>query len=147
LPVLCADWQQVEGLVSVPERFRVRLSRIWPGALTVVCPCVCSAPATRSGTLAVRIPAHDLLRALLYRVGPLTGTSANRHRAAPPTDVEAALGSLVRPPSLVLDGGPTAGGSASTVVSLCDDEPRVVRQGAVDWEPPYPWTEEGLSRS
>ena len=40
LPVLCADWQQVESLVVVPGSFRVKLARLWPAALTVVLPIV-----------------------------------------------------------------------------------------------------------
>jgi L-threonylcarbamoyladenylate synthase len=138
LPVLCADWQQVESLVVVPGRFRVKLSRLWPAPLTVVLPTVASLPAARTGTLAVRIPAHGLVRALLYRVGPLTGTSANRHGAPPSTTVDGALGSLVGEPDLVLDGGPTAGGEPSTLVELSRDEPIVLRPGAGSWYEAYP---------
>ncbi|MCD4749656.1 MAG: Sua5/YciO/YrdC/YwlC family protein, partial [Thermoanaerobaculales bacterium] len=33
LPVLAADWRQVEDLVEVPEGFRGYLERSWPGPL------------------------------------------------------------------------------------------------------------------
>jgi len=134
LPVLCADWQQLEGLVVVPEIHRARLSGAWPAPLTVVLPCRVPSAAARGSTLAVRIPDHSLLRALLYRVGPLTGTSANRHTESPVTNVEEALGSLVEPPDLVLDAGPTTGGEPSTLVDLTAPEPRVLRRGAWLWE-------------
>jgi tRNA threonylcarbamoyl adenosine modification protein (Sua5/YciO/YrdC/YwlC family) len=94
LPVLCADWQQVEALVEVPDAFRIKLTRLWPAALTVVLPTVGDIPAARSGTLAVRIPDHHELRALLYRLGPLTGTSANRHGEPPSTTVDGAVATL-----------------------------------------------------
>ena len=76
LPVLAADWEQVEALVRIPDAVRVRLSRSWPGPLTVICNAVRPVAASVDGSLAVRIPGHDLVRALLYRIGPVTGTSA-----------------------------------------------------------------------
>ena len=138
LPVLCADWKQLETLVVVPETFRVRLARLWPAALTVVLPTVGEVPAARSGTLAVRIPGHAEVRALLYRLGPLTATSANRHGDPPFTTVDGALASLAEPPDLVLDAGATAGGTVSTLVDLSRGEPKILRPGACAWEEPYP---------
>jgi L-threonylcarbamoyladenylate synthase len=133
LPVLCADWAQVETLVAVPQRWRDRLQRRWPGPLTAILVASRPLPAAVGATLAVRVPGHPLLRALLERVGPLTGTSANRHGQPPCTEVEAALSSLLGRPDLVLDGGPTAGGAATTLVDLTGDEARVVRQGLLGW--------------
>ncbi|MFV2071614.1 MAG: L-threonylcarbamoyladenylate synthase [Thermoanaerobaculales bacterium] len=133
LPVLCADWEQLEKLVVVPERFRLELARRWPAALTVVLGRRTELPAARGRTLAVRIPGHGALRALLYRSGPLTGTSANLHDAPPFVEADEALDSLVGRPDLVLDGGPTAGGDASTLVDLTGDSPRVLRPGRCPW--------------
>ncbi len=133
LPVLCADWGQVESLVEVPAPYRVRLSRSWPGPLTVVLPARRPLPASPGGTLAVRIPGHDLLRALLYLVGPLTGTSANRHGAPPAREVGPAVAGLAGEPELVLDGGLTPGGPPSTLVDLTGAVPRVLRPGPVGW--------------
>ena len=134
LLVLCSDWRQVESLCVVPESFRVRLSRSWPGPLTAVLPLLRPLAAAGDGpSLAVRIPGHDLLRALLYRVGPVTGTSANRSGESPPTTADEALAGLLGGPDLVLDGGTSAGGLASTLVDLMGATPRVLRQGAVSW--------------
>ncbi len=138
MPVLCADWQQVERLVEVPERFRVKLSRIWPAALTVVLAIREPIPAAVGGTLAVRIPGHPALRALLYRSGPVTGTSANGHGRPPCVTIDDAVGSLTSEPDLALDAGRTAGGDPSTIVDLTGDRPRVVRPGRVRWEDLYP---------
>jgi L-threonylcarbamoyladenylate synthase len=146
LPVLCADWEQVESLVIVPDAFRIKLSRLWPAALTVVLPTIEHLPAARRGTLAVRIPAHAELRALLYRLGPLTGTSANRHGDPPSVTVDGALETLVETPNLVLDAGTTAGGRASTLVDLSGGAAEILRPGACDWEEPYPDGCECLSR-
>jgi L-threonylcarbamoyladenylate synthase len=67
---------------------------------------------------------------VLERVGPLTGTSANRTGAAPawtPAAVQDALGDEV---DAILDAGPTPGGLPSTVVEA-DDGIRIVREGAI----------------
>ncbi len=138
MPVLCADWQQLEGLVEVPDRFRASLSQTWPTALTVVLRAKEEFPASRSETLAVRIPDHPALRALLYRIGPITGTSANLHGSKGCTTVDEALRSLAGAPDLVLDAGQTAGGTASTLVDLSGDEARILRPGALQWEVPFP---------
>jgi L-threonylcarbamoyladenylate synthase len=138
LPVLCADWRQVESLVEVPERFRVKLSRIWPAALTVVLTVREPIPAAAVGTLAVRIPGHPALRALLYRSGPVTGTSANGHGRPPSVTVDEAVASMTSEPELALDAGKTAGGDPSTIVDLTGDHPRVVRPGRVRWDDLYP---------
>jgi L-threonylcarbamoyladenylate synthase len=138
LPVLCADHQQVASLVDLPERFRVRLGRMWPGPLTVVLPARRPLAACPDGTVAVRIPDHHLLRAVLYRTGPLTGTSANRHGEPPGATAAEAAAGLDGWPDLVLDGGRAVGGLASTVVDLTGPEPRILRQGPVDWEPRIP---------
>ncbi len=133
LPVVCADWQQVESLVEIPAMYRVRLSRSWPGALSVVVRSLRPFPAGRAGTLAVRIPAMARLRAILYRVGPVTATSANRHRTAPCRSANDALESLAGVPDLVVDAGPTEGRVASTLVDLTVEPARVLRPGPVAW--------------
>jgi tRNA threonylcarbamoyl adenosine modification protein (Sua5/YciO/YrdC/YwlC family) len=138
LPVLCADWRQLESLVAVPDFYRIKLTRLWPSALTVVLPTVDDVPAARRGTLAVRIPGHAELRALLYGIGPLTGTSANRHGDPPVTTVDDAVASLVGAPDLALDAGTTRGGEASTLVDLSGNRPEILRPGPCAWEESYP---------
>ncbi len=133
LPVVCSDWQQIEALVRIPDRHRVRLGRIWPAALTVAAACRDIVPAAAGSTLAVRIPGHAMLRALLYRIGPLTATSANRHGSPPCATVEDALASLVEEPDLVLAAGQLPGGEVSTMVDLSGSEPVVLRRGPVAW--------------
>lgn len=134
LPVVCCDWDQIDGLVEIPDGHRVKLSRIWPAALSAVAPCRGSVPAARDQTLAVRIPDHDRLRALLYRVGPLTATSANGHGRPAEAHVDHAVSSLHGAPDLILDAGELAGGRVSTLVDLASDQGEVIRPGAVAWD-------------
>lgn len=137
LPVLAADWQQVERVAEVPQVHRVRLSRAWPGPVTVVCVARRQLAVCGDGTVAVRIPGHPMLRALLYRTGPVTGTSANGHGRPPATTVEDALESLHGTPDLILDGGATEGGTPSTLVDIREPEVRILRRGRFDWDDFY----------
>lgn len=136
LPVVCSDWEQVDSLVEIPQIHRVKLARVWPAALTVVAPCRSRVPASSTDTLAVRIPDLDRLRALLYRVGPLTATSANGHGEPPSPSVAGALGSLRGIPDLVLDGGILAGGPVSTLLDLSSGQAHEIRSGPVVWDEP-----------
>ena len=142
LPVVGASIAQLEPLVVVPEGWRGRLEAAWPAPLTVVLP----AATTLAGggkTVAVRVPAHPLLRALLASVGPLTATSANRS-GGPPLARAAEVARLLRHGlALLLDGGDAPGGLSSTVVDLTRGVPRIVRQGG--WQPPPEWGVKGGS--
>lgn len=132
--VLCADAHQALALAEAPgPRAKEIAAAHWPGPLTMVLRrredlrWQLGEPAA---TIGVRCPDHDLVRAVARLVGPLATTSANRHgQPTPATAVEAAE-QLLGPVDLVVDGG-ALGGVPSTVVDLTDDEPRVLRQGAV----------------
>ena len=93
--------------------------------------------------MGIRISPHPVASALARAFGgPIVATSANRSgQPAPMTalEVRQALGEEV---ALILDGGPTQGGQASTVLDLGFDPPRVVRSGAV----PLSAIEQVLSR-
>lgn len=133
LPVLAADWDQVDRLTVVPEAWRHRLETVWPGPVTAVLPTRTLLPASPGGTVAVRIPGHLMLRELLFETGPLTGTSANRHGDRPAVDVPTALKSLADAPDLALDGGQVPGGRPSTLVDLTGERVLVLRQGTEPW--------------
>jgi L-threonylcarbamoyladenylate synthase len=139
LPVVAATVAQLGPLVVFPEAWRGRLEAAWPAPLTVVLPS--RTGLAGGGNVAVRVPAHPLLRALLASVGPLTATSANRSGGAPlsrPQDVARLLGAGL---ALLLDGGEAPGGLPSTVVELTGELPRLLRQGA--WQVPSEWGVKG----
>ncbi len=137
LLVVAASVAQLAPWVHIAPRWRVRLEAVWPAPLTAVLPAALAVAGAGASTLAVRVPAHRLLRALLSEVGPLTATSANASGAPPcarPDDVARALGHGL---ALLLDGGETAGGAATTLLDLTVDPPLVLRAGG--WRPPESW--------
>ncbi len=118
---------------SVPPAAAVLMDMFWPGALTLLFPARSSVPSALTagtGRVGIRLSSCRPLREMLERVGPLTGTSANR-AGAPPAhtarEVEEALGTEV---DMIIDAGPTPGGLPSTVVEA-DETLRVVREGAI----------------
>ena len=134
--VLCADVDQALRLVDPAAAASVRgvARRWWPGPLTLVLPRRAGVelhvgePAT---TIGVRVPAHDLVRAVAARVGPLAATSANRHGSPTPTTAAAVRVELGDVVDLVVDGG-TLAASASTVVDTTTSPWTVLRSGALD---------------
>ena len=111
----------------------------WPGPLTLVVPaapgCTVSDLA-RAGldTVALRVPAHPVAQDLLRRVGrPVAAPSANRSGHVSPTHAAHVLSDLAGRIHAVLDGGPTAVGVESTIVS-CLGPPRLLRPGGVPRE-------------
>jgi L-threonylcarbamoyladenylate synthase len=120
---------------DISPRAERLMARHWPGALTLVLPARPELPpALTAGTrtIGVRLSSHPVARALVRAAGlPLTAPSANRHGAESPhtaAEVAASLGDAV---DLIVDGGPTLGGLASTVLDVTGPRPRVVRAGAV----------------
>lgn len=133
LPVVAANLEQAVDLGVEPNEAIRFAEAHWPAPLTVVAPLRSglSVPAAAGGdTLAVRVPDHDRLRALLQTLGhPLTATSANRSGDPPACDL-ADLEPILRAAGAVVIGGdPTPGGLASTVVSWTSAGLRVLRRG------------------
>ena len=122
-------------VADVPDRARALMDRHWPGPLTLVFRAAAGVPTeltAGTGTLGVRVPRHEVPRALVRHLGaPVTAPSANPTGSAPPTTADAVLAYFPDALDLVLDGGPTAGGAPSTVVDVTVDPPRVLRQGAI----------------
>ena len=137
-PVLVSAKTTLEALaVGVPDWARTLVDEFWPGPLTLVLrqqPSLQWDLGETRGTVAVRMPDHDVALELLARTGPLAVSSANRTGLPPATDAddaEAMLGELVR---VILDAGPTPGPVPSTIIDCTGEQGRVLRQGVVPVE-------------
>jgi L-threonylcarbamoyladenylate synthase len=135
LPVLAADHEQALGLAgAVPDAARRLAERFWPGGLTLVLarhPGVTwDLGGADHATIGVRVPGHDVPRALARAVGPLATTSANRHGQPTPETAAGAAAELGEGVAVVIDGGRCAG-APSTVVACLAGEVRVLRAGRI----------------
>jgi len=83
-------------------------------------------------SVAVRMPAHPVMRALIAALGrPLAAPSANASGSISATRAEHVARSLDGRIPLVLDAGPTAIGIESTIVAVGQDRLRLLRPGSV----------------
>ena len=121
--------------VEIPEGALDLMARHWPGALTLVlraAPHVPAALGAGTGTIGLRVPGHAVALAMVVAAGvPVTAPSANPSGAAPPTTAAQVAAYLDGRIDLILDGGPTPGGTGSTVADCTAWPPRVLRQGPV----------------
>ena len=141
LPLIAADTEAARRVAAVWSEMAERLAAAcWPGPLTLVVPVRAGAvaPGVTAGrdTVALRVPGHPLARVLATcaPAGVLTATSANRSGSpalATADDVERALGQGV---ALIIDGGPSPGGPASTIVDVTGAHPRLIREGPVPFD-------------
>ncbi len=118
------DGAAAEALAEFDGRAKALAAAFWPGPLTMVLPRRADAPlaaAVTAGlpTVALRVPAHPVMRAVLAAAGlPLAAPSANRSGGVSPTSAAHVAASLGLRADLILDGGATQQGLESTIVAL-----------------------------
>ena len=123
--------------VALPNPAALKLARLfWPGPLTLVLPKTSAVPDEATAGLpsvAVRMPAHPLLRRLIRLAGvPLAAPSANPFGYVSPTTAEHVRKSMGSRIGHILDGGPSRIGLESTIVDLRDPRrPALLRPGAI----------------
>ena len=118
---------------SIPPAATVLMDAFWPGPLTIVFPAtvgLSDAVTAGTGSVGIRFSAWQPLVDLLCRVGPVTGTSANREGLPPPRTAEEVQHGLGDALDLIIDAGPTAGGQPSTVIDV-QGPIRIIRDGAI----------------
>jgi L-threonylcarbamoyladenylate synthase len=134
-PVLISAATTLDALATKVQPYVAALTRaFWPGPLTLVCqqqPSLTWDLGETRGTVAVRMPDHDVALALLERTGPLAVSSANLSGLPAATEAAAAEGMLGDSVEVVLDGGPSPQLRASTILDVRGDRPRLLRLGAL----------------
>lgn len=142
IALLLANVEQALEIGLMSAAATALADAFWPGGLTLVVPRRVDRPlpAALTGspdapgavaTVGLRVPDHPAPRALAAAVGPLPTTSANRSgepEARDATEIDASLGDAL---DLILDGGPSIGGPASTVVDATGATLRILREGAI----------------
>jgi L-threonylcarbamoyladenylate synthase len=137
-PVLISAATTIDALaVRIPAYARALVEAFWPGPLTLVCHQQSSLQwdlGDTRGTVAVRMPDHEVARELLERTGPLAVSSANRTGLPAATDADQAEEMLGDEVAVIVDAGQSPGGEASTIVDVTGDQGRVLRRGALSLE-------------
>jgi L-threonylcarbamoyladenylate synthase len=123
---------------EIPAIVTALAARFWPGPLTLVMRRAAAVPLEVTAgldTVAIRIPAHPIARALIEAAAiPIAAPSANLFSRPSPTRAAHVLQDLDGRIDLIVDGGPTPVGVESTVVDLTEPTPTILRPGAVTLE-------------
>jgi L-threonylcarbamoyladenylate synthase len=116
----------------------ILMRRFWPGPLTLVVPKTGRVPPIVTAgleTVAIRMPAHPAALALIEVAGAaLAAPSANPFGHISPTEAKHVAAGLADDIDLILDGGRCSIGVESTVLSLAEPRPRILRAGGVPRE-------------
>jgi L-threonylcarbamoyladenylate synthase len=130
---------------DIPE-YAVKLARaFWPGPMTLILPRTDLAKDFMTGSqdnVGIRIPSHTVALALLKEFEDQGGLgvaapSANRFGAVSPTTASAVdleLSDYLSSTDQILDGGPCLVGVESTIINCTQNNPSILRPGAITKE-------------
>ncbi len=123
---------------EIPDKAKKLMDAFWPGPLTLVLPKTKEVPEIITAgldTVAIRMPAHPVARALLSGAAiPIAAPSANRFGMLSPTRAEHVERQLGEKVDLIIDGGPCEIGVESTIVKITGECVSVLRFGGTPIE-------------
>lgn len=141
LIVHIADFTDIErfNLVrEIPETAKLLAERFWPGPLTIIMKKSDVIPDEVSAgldTVAIRFPSHPTARKIIKECTlPLAAPSANLSGSPSPTTALHVMSDLNGRIDAVVDGGMSDVGLESTVITLAEKTPRVLRPGGITLE-------------
>ena len=129
LPIAVGRLEVIYDLADVGGWRVDLLAKNLPGPYTFILNAKCYLPeyASRSGTVAIRVPDHPIWLPLCEKKGPMVLTSANRHGSVnmlKAEEIEAEFGDL-----LIVKDDAAISGTGSEIVDLTGDEPITLRAG------------------
>lgn len=136
-PLLCHlfSLEQAEEIAYLTDEARALLRRYTPGPLTLVLkkkPCVPDVVSAGGDTVGLRFPANPVCRAFLRACGcPVAAPSANLSSQPSPVTASPVIDAFYGAIDAILDGGKTAIGTPSTILSLAGERPELIRAGAL----------------
>jgi L-threonylcarbamoyladenylate synthase len=123
---------------DIPPVARTLGLAFWAGPLTLILrkqPAISDAVTAGLDTVAVRVPAHRVARALMEACGvPVAAPSANRFSRPSPTRAAHVLADLEGVVELILDAGDASIGLESTIVDCTRTPPVLLRPGGLTRE-------------
>lgn len=131
------DLAAAEELAVFDDSARALAAAHWPGALTLVLPHRAHSPIASLvtaglDTIAIRVPGHRAMRALLRASGkPLAAPSANASGTISPTRAAHVVRTLNGRIAMVIDDGASEVGIESTILSCDARGLRLLRAGPV----------------
>lgn len=139
LIVHIASLDMLDGIVrEVPNDAKILTKHFWPGPLTIIMPKgdkICNETCAGLDSVGVRMPSHAIAREIISKSGvPFSAPSANLSGKPSPTTAEDVFEDMNGRIPLIIDGGECQAGVESTVISVLDDTPIILRPGVITKE-------------
>lgn len=139
LIVHISDMEMLKSVVSYVNEDAMKLAdAFWPGPLTVIMPKgdkISSENCAGLDSVGVRMPSDPVAHAIIAQSGlPLGAPSANLSGKPSPTTAQDVFADMDGRLPLIIDGGECLRGVESTVISVLEDTPVLLRPGYVTKE-------------
>lgn len=139
LIVHISNLKMLDGIVShFSEDAKKLADAFWPGPLTIVMPkgnVVSNATTAGLDSVGVRMPSHPVALEIIEKSGiPFSAPSANISGKPSPTTAQDVFEDMNGKIPLIVDGGECVAGVESTVVSVLNSTPIILRPGIITKE-------------
>lgn len=131
-----SDLSMLPSLVrEIPVSARTLAEKFWPGPMTLIFKKADIVPYETTGgllTVAIRLPAHEMARALIREAKtPIAAPSANLSGRPSPTKASHVKEDLSGRIDMILDGGEVGIGIESTIIDVSGEKPMILRPGFI----------------
>ena len=136
LPVLAYSKEEIKEIAYLDENSEKISDKFWPGPLTLILRVKdkkIEESLGLEGKIAVRIPNHSCMLALLKECKLLVGTSANFSGQPSFNDSREIIGKFTGY-DILLDGGKIVNPGESTIIQFEGNELKIVREGKIKSE-------------
>ena len=139
LIVHISNLKMLDGIVKfVPDDAKILAEHFWPGPLTIIMPkgdAVCNETCAGLDSVGVRMPKNEIARKIIETSGvPFAAPSANISGKPSPTTAKDVFDDMNGRIPLIVDGGKSDAGVESTVVSVLENNPIILRPGVITKE-------------
>ncbi len=139
LIVLVSDPTKIDKIAYIEaynrEKIEKLIKKFWPGGLTIILkkkPCVPDIMTANGDTVGVRMPNLQTSLDIIQSVGGLfPTTSANISGEATPRSFEELSEVFKQRVDILVDGGKSPVGVASTIIDMSEKTPKIIRVGAI----------------
>lgn len=133
---ICSDLTHISEYAKVSNFAYRTMRRLLPGPYTFILDGTKLVPQlmlTKRHECGIRVPNHPITLGLVAALGrPVINTSAAMEDEPVPICAEEFADLFKNQVDAIIDGGPVPG-RPSTIISLIDDEPEVLREGLGPW--------------
>ena len=139
LIVHISNLKMLKGIVSqISTDAKTLAHHFWPGPLTIIMPKgdkVCSESCAGLDSVGVRMPENEIARRIIEKSNvAFSAPSANLSGKPSPTNAQDVFNDMKGRIPLIIDGGECINGVESTVISILNDTPIILRPGVITKE-------------